>query len=38
MLHQLNPITFQEFGTVLPERPDSTDTAHRQDLRQLKLS
>ena len=38
MLHQLNPFTFQEFGTVLPERPDSTDTAHRQDLRQLKLS
>ena len=38
MLRQLNPITFQEFGTVLPERPDSTDSAHRQGLRQLKLS
>lgn len=38
MLLQLNPITFQEFGTVLPERPTSTDSPHSQDLHQLKLS
>lgn len=38
MLRQLNSITFQDFGTVLPERPDSTDSAHRQGLQQLKLT
>ena len=38
MIRQLNPITFQDFGTILPERPDSTDTAQRQGLQQLKLT
>ena len=38
MIRQLNPITFQDFGTILPERPDSTNPAHRPGVQQLKLS
>ena len=38
MIKQLNPITFQDFGTILPERPDSTNAAPRQGLQQLNLS
>jgi len=38
MIKQLNPITFQDFGTILPERPDSTNAAQRQGLQQLKLT
>ena len=38
MIQQLNPITFQNFGTILPERPDSTNVSQRQNLQQLKLT
>lgn len=38
MIRQLNPITFQDFGTILPERPDSTAPVHRQGLQHLKLT
>ena len=38
MIRQLNPITFQSFGTILPERPDSTNAAQPQALQQLKLT
>ena len=38
MIHQLNPITFQKFGTLLPERPDSTKAfADQKQLRKMKL-
>jgi AraC-like DNA-binding protein len=38
MIRQLNPITFQNYGTILPERPDSTDSGTRNgNLRQLQL-
>ena len=38
MIHHLNPITFQKFGTLLPERPDSTKAfADQKQLRKLKL-
>ncbi len=38
MIRQLNPITFQKFGTLLPERPDSTKAfAEPSRLQQLKL-
>ena len=37
MIRQLNPITFQDYGTILPERPDSTDSVHRQGVQQLTL-
>ena len=38
MIRQLNPITFQDFGTILPERPDSTAPEQRQGLQHLKLT
>lgn len=38
MIRQLNPITFQQFGTILPERPGSTDAARRERVQQLKLT
>ena len=38
MIRQLNPITFQDFGTILPERPDSTNATQRPGLQQLKLT
>lgn len=37
MIQQLNPITFQNFGTILSERPGSTSTIAPQNLQQLKL-
>ncbi len=38
MIRQLNPITFQEFGTILPERPESTDSAQQPGAEHLKLT
>ena len=38
MIRQLNPITFQDFGTILPERPDSTNATQRPGLQQMKLT
>ncbi len=38
MITHLNPMTFQPFGTILPERPESADSASiGQPLRPLKL-
>ena len=38
MIRQLNPITFQKFGTILPERPDSTNAfAEDKNLQKLRL-
>ena len=31
MIRHLNPMTFQDFGIILPERPDSTDPAGKGD-------
>ena len=31
MIRHLNPMTFQEYGTILPERPDSTEPAGKGD-------
>ena len=31
MIQHLNPMTFQEYGTILPERPDSTEPAGKGD-------
>ena len=38
MIRQLNPITFQQFGIILPERPDSTNAAPLRGMQQLKLT
>ena len=38
MIRQLNPITFQSFGTILSERPDSISAIPPQGLQQLKLT
>ena len=39
MIRQLSPITFQEFGTILPERPDSANISPvSPGYRQLKLT
>ena len=38
MIRQLNPITFQEFGIILPERPDSANFPRPQGAQQLKLT
>ena len=37
MIRQLNPITFQNFGTILSERPGNTSAIAPQNLQQLKL-
>ena len=38
MIRHLNPMTFQEYGTILPERPDSTEPAGKGDhLRRISL-
>ena len=31
MIRHLNPIAFQDYGTILPERPDSTEAAGKGD-------
>ncbi|MBQ5711798.1 MAG: helix-turn-helix domain-containing protein [Oscillospiraceae bacterium] len=38
MIRHLNPMTFQAYGTILPERPDSTKSAGKGDfVRRLQL-
>ena len=39
MIQHLNPMTFQEYGTILPERPDSAEPAGKGDfLRKVSLN
>jgi AraC-like DNA-binding protein len=38
MIKQLNSITFQQFGTILPERPEHTASVQQPGVQQLKLS
>ena len=38
MIRQLNPITFQDFGSILPERPDSTQPVSHENLQHLQLT
>ena len=38
MIRQLNPITFQNFGTILSERPDNTSAIPPKNLQQLNLT
>lgn len=35
MIQHLNPMTFQEYGTILPERPDSADPTGKGEFTQL---
>ncbi len=39
MIRHLNPMTFQEYGTILPERPDSTEPIGKGDhVRRMNLT
>ena len=39
MIRHLNPMAFQSYGTILPERPDSTDPAGKgEHIRRLSLT
>jgi AraC-like DNA-binding protein len=38
MIKQLNSITFQQFGTILPERPEHTASVQQPGVQHLKLS